>query len=365
MTLRQRGKKYGVKMGKRVLLRCQYEQVKLYKDGYIACEKPTGHYQIFNLKTQAFLSRQYVLVGSFDLQSDRDSLFQHGICQACSDINLCGFIDRAEHWVIPPIYEHVGEFYRGLANVVKGFKTGYINPQGNVIVPIVYDFSSNDFMNGFVAVYQAHKTGVYNQYGKLVVPLIYDERFPSNDFHEGLMAVKQGKSWGFVDTAGRVAVPLRFEYAYRFKEGLALVKLGGKCGFVDANGQVIIPFEYDGPDYTEFSEGAVLVARGITRGFIDRANQPITRFIDTPLCASTVSVSYQGGSARVRIPTASAGFEHGYARVQNRDCLMGLIDRTGREVVPMQFYSVWVDDGGIIHVSDGKESRVFTAAPRP
>ena len=51
----------------------------------------------------------------------------------------CGYIDPTGEVVIPLMYETAMSFSEGLASVVSGGKCGYINKQNEVVIPFVYD----------------------------------------------------------------------------------------------------------------------------------------------------------------------------------------------------------------------------------
>ena len=61
-----------------------------------------------------------------------------------------------------------------------------------------YDFV-NDLSNGVSLVKKSGKYGFVNKDGKVVVPLVYDE---SSTMSEGYAPVRKGDVWGYVDSLG-------------------------------------------------------------------------------------------------------------------------------------------------------------------
>lgn len=74
-------------------------------------------------------------------------------------------------------------FHEGLAHVVKEDKSGFIDTEGNIVIPCKYHAAS--------------------------------------DFSEGVARVWQDGKCFFIDKSGKQAVPGKFDYAENFSDGLA------------------------------------------------------------------------------------------------------------------------------------------------
>jgi hypothetical protein len=118
-----------------------------------------------------------------------------------------------------------------------------------------YDYV-DDFSNGLALVSKGDKKGFVNSEGKLVVPLIYDEAM---HFNEGMAAVKKGGNWGFLDSTGKEAIPFEYSEAYSFTDGFGLVIKNNHFGFIDRSGKIAIPMMYD--NASSFSEGLAVVSK--------------------------------------------------------------------------------------------------------
>ena len=74
-----------------------------------------------------------------------------------------------------PLYDYTAAFFgEGLLSVEKGGKWGYINPKGEVAIPLIYDHADT-FSGGVVSVKKNGKWGYIDQTGKVVVPLVYED----------------------------------------------------------------------------------------------------------------------------------------------------------------------------------------------
>ena len=112
------------------------------------------------------------------------------------------FVDSEGTFLFNKQFERVWSFSEGLAPIRQNDKWGFINTQGEVVIPCIYD----------------------------------DTRW----FSEGLARVEQNDKWGYINTKGWVVVPCIYDWAENFKEGLARVKQNGKYSIINKEGKVIV-----------------------------------------------------------------------------------------------------------------------------
>ncbi len=111
-----------------------------------------------------------------------------------------GFINEQGEEVIPVKYETVMSFmeHPGIKTEVTaaqyGGKYGYINKQGKEITPFKYDVASM-FTGKYAWVETAGKKGFVNQEGKEIIPLIYDEL----SFGETNIKGRIGTEWEIIE----------------------------------------------------------------------------------------------------------------------------------------------------------------------
>ncbi|MBR2571833.1 MAG: WG repeat-containing protein, partial [Clostridia bacterium] len=152
-----------------------------------------------------------------------------------------GFIDRTGTVVVEPLYDSVGDFFEGLADVQSGGKWGFVDRTGAVVAEPQYD-DVESFSEGLAAVEAGGKWGFVDRTGAVVVEPMYDS---VRDFSEGLAAVEAGGKWGFVDSTGALAVEPLYDSVDDFSEGLAAVKAEGKWGFIDRTGDLAVEPRFD------------------------------------------------------------------------------------------------------------------------
>jgi hypothetical protein len=95
-------------------------------------------------------------------------------------------------------YDEVDSFREGRAWVKLNGKYGFVDLQGNEVIPLKYDLVG--------------------------------------EFREGRAWVRLNGEHGFVDEEGNEVIPLKYDDAFSFQEGRAWVSLNRKYGFVDLQG---------------------------------------------------------------------------------------------------------------------------------
>lgn len=266
-----------------------------------------------------------------------------------------GFIDRAGKRVIK-IDDALmaNDFHEGLAAVGarewwKGRSWGYIDRSGRLIIGRQYSFA-DDFSEGLAGVEVGGKYGFINKQGEVVIPprfeLRKDQRHPnltisSGRFSEGLACVKAGGLYGYVNRKGDFVIPPRFARAQEFSEGLAWVatkdektNVVDRVGWVDKTGRWVVTgvsgrafsrglpelFSYANEmEDWRYSEGLVpfVTYSGgkVLQGYMDQKGEVVIR------AAAFNSVGpFVGGLAKVEFASPELGGEYGY------------IDKTGRFV---------------------------------
>ena len=220
------------------------------------------------------------------------------------------------------LYEKINEFHEGVAPVKLNGKWGYINKEGETVIPFKYDgvnirFTEPfDFSEGLAAVLLNGKWGCIDKDGKEVIPFKYDESFY---FSEGLAKVLLDENWGYIDKEGKTVIPSHNFYNLTdFQEGLACVMQNGKYGYIDKSGKVVIPFKYDkiigDISASFFREGLAFVCSNDKYGYINKEGKEITPF------------KYD----------AANYFSEGLAAVK-LEGKYGYIDKEGKEVIPFKY----------------------------
>jgi len=144
--------------------------------------------------------------------------------------NKYGFLDLHRKFKISGItYTKANKFSEDLAMVEKNGKAGFINKKGRKVISFkyLYDWRSS-FNEGFSVVkFKNEKFGYINKQGDIIVPGIYDE---ASKFQEGLAKVEvevDGKKM-LIDTTGTQIVPPIYDDIWTPREAMIQYQVNSK-----------------------------------------------------------------------------------------------------------------------------------------
>lgn len=234
--------------------------------------------------------------------------FYSNIALVSKDANKCYYIDKSGKTIASFAFAHddiIAITKEGLI-VWKDDKKGFVNNEGKLILPCIYDNISLGYCDDLLCVQKDNDFGYYNTTGKEIVPCKYgmglasyngiakvfdewagddgayidsagnilfsfvqvDKRDTYGNFCEDLAVVSHDGLFGYVDKTGKEVIPLSYESAHWFSEGMAVVKKDGLYGYIDKNGNEVIPFIYE--EANDFSDGLALVKKDGVCGYIDK-----------------------------------------------------------------------------------------------
>jgi len=305
----------------------------------------------------------------------------------------CGYIDTSGSTIIPFKYDYAWDFNNGLARVtassngtritflkdshgtdsekthdfytdyipvVNDCKFGFIDKQGNEVIPIEYDYAS-DFRDSISIVSKNGKSGVINVKGELLVPLVYESIYYSECSEKNLLlcACIKGKYGAINYKTGQIVIPFCYDNQIVFSEGRAVVSMNGKYGYIDKSGNMVIGKEWD--IASTFSGGTAIVQKAgepfclIDKNGIIMARIEGSRLIDSYSDGKTLVLYVDSKSRNRWIMIDSTGkvlnsFNyrtvkpigndmylvskiHGIKKTQRYGC----IDNDGNNVIPIKF----------------------------
>jgi len=183
------------------IIPCKYDNVRSYQNGFARVEK--GIYWAVIDENKNFVisfDREYQYIEDFvnglarvkkgtkwgiiNLYGDiiaplkyyEIDAFKSGLARVRLKPKLYGYIDEKGKEIVPPIYEFIGDFRKGVAVVFVDGKRGLVNKNGEVIFIPENDFIG-DFNNDGLAVFGKNKKiGIVNNYGRIIVPAICTNR---------------------------------------------------------------------------------------------------------------------------------------------------------------------------------------------
>lgn len=263
-----------------------------------------------------------------------------------------GFADSTQKVRIKPAYDWVEAFSEGLALVGKGDYSGYINKKGRVVIPINYD-DGGTFKNGYAWVEKDGKYGLINTHGNLVLNLLYSD---VGTFYQGVVPVQNQNGYALFNSQLKPVVDFQYQSISPLYNGWFLVEANGLFGVVDNVGRQVIPTQFNKITYSENAK-QFLVSVDKLRGSLNEKGDTIIAFnpyeIGLPadnrvLVIGDKKYGYLNFKGDTVIPfkflksskTANiASFNSGYAKAEVKGKI-GLIDTTGKKVVPSIFEDV-------------------------
>ena len=229
----------------------------------------------------------------------------------------------------------VGSFKNNLAiYATNNGRVGIINKNGEVIISAIYKNVRQDGNNGFIVEDTLGNQGYVNNQGDFIVPCKYDA---VNGFNEGLMVVATSDKCGYVDTTGVWVIDSIYDDARGFGDGLARVLINDKWTFIDRKGNVIDELNYD----------EILTGFANNRAFVKDGN--------------TIKLINKRGRKIAEIDADSVyGFYDGYATFQ-KNGKFGKIDTTGIVTIQPRFEKLYVTvNGASVFEREGKYGVVDT-----
>lgn len=219
-----------------VLLPFEYELINDYPTKYEfrIVKKDETHWGIINRRYELVLPPVY---GGVSVGYDYDyfEFWQNG---------KAGTTDTTGKVIIPPLYTQIFQFENNRAMAQKDTMYGFIDRQGNVLIPFVYEQCFGKFDNGLCGIRQNGKWGFIDSTGKEIIAPQYEE---VRRFQSEITGVKKDGKFGFINRQGKLVVPYQYEFVgwEWYFDGTVLVRQNGKLGFMNATGKIVIPIIYD------------------------------------------------------------------------------------------------------------------------
>ncbi|MBP5536691.1 MAG: WG repeat-containing protein [Bacteroidales bacterium] len=167
-------------------------------------------------------------------------------------------------------------FIDGIQTTQQDGRFGFKRADGTVIVPNKYMFVDKFHGNYCIVYTDYYQTGIIDRTGREIAPCIYqDITYPS----EGLIRVQRDGFFGYLDTTGRTVIESQYYSASGFFDGLAAVAVSPDSGetlvfgFIDTAARWVIQprFQYAMP----FTEGRAVVKEYDRYGMIDRTGREV------------------------------------------------------------------------------------------
>lgn len=233
-------------------------------------------------------------------------------------------------------FEDVGGCGQGLIPFREGARWGYLDREGAERVEARFDEADDFSKDGLAVVTEDGRDGYLDKNGEWKLQRKFDGLAPTS---EGRGRAKLGSVWHVIDLEGNL-LSEGFDEVRRFYGGMARVVRDGRIGYVDRDGQLIGNAWFD--EGARYGDGLapvrldrawyVLDRRGAVHGPYRRALAPtegLVRIVD-----EDGALGFLGADGAVAIPPryqTARPFHQGAAAVA-RDGLWTYIDPEGKEL---------------------------------
>ena len=280
-----------------------------------------------------------------------------------------GFMNTQGKLMIPAMYNEVGPFQEGLAVVSKDDKFGIIDKKNQMVVDFQYD-EILEFVQNRAIVRKGEKYGVIDRLGKLVFPLIYEDiSIREDSLYE---AIEEGRSHYFdlnysqqLSLSGIVFIDFSKYTSSRHPEfefvgdldrtsNRAVVKVSGQLNYIDSTGKLMLTnsLEWfpDALSVAKYNNGFAVYRKKDKYGLIDingkvvqknvyESSGPFTGFWPVKDKGNWALLDVKG---KVILP-----FEYDFIRFMpdlgyliEREEQFGLLNSMGNMILPVSFSTI-------------------------
>ena len=191
------------------------------------------------------------------------SSFSEGLAAVQKD-GKCGYIDKNGNEIIPLTYSRCLDFDDGKAIVFNGMrKAGVINKTGEVIIsPSINGLVGFSNKRGLI------RDGSWNYYYITEEARFYDGYYDyAQSFEHGIAIVQKNGKWGIINHNGMPVITSKYDKIEPFQNGYAKVRINGFSGLTNLKGELIVLPEYELISYV--GEGLFRVEQGDKVGYFD------------------------------------------------------------------------------------------------
>ena len=273
--------------------------------------------------------------------------FSEGVAAECLD-GKWGMIDYFNNTIIPFEYDGICICQNNIIPAKKNNKWGLINKNNEVLLDFIYD--DIDYRGTreclVIPAMIDNKYGLIDRYGNIVEEFIYDDiqiiSDEANNIGEFLYLLKDHKKAIYSARKKSFITDFKYDFIDYMSENRIPVYLNNKYGYVDINGDCITSFQYDGRNF-DFNEGLAIVLQDEKYGMIDLTGKLVIPCVYDKL--------YDCSEGLIRA---------------SKDKQTGIIDKHNNIVIPFGKYEIygnfydglakaWCEDYGNVYINRNGE----------
>lgn len=310
---------------------------------------------------RTYLNGQYYYIDLAGNEIDSNELDSHEVNHEEIDKNV---FSQYDNFIDDLRNNTYGTEY--LIAVHKNGKWGFTNKKGKELIPCKYEGNKRlletVMTEGIALIYQNEKAGFVKEGGKEITPFIYDN---ASTFDKGYAAVMKYEfdgedmkwGWGIIDKDGKEIIKCKYHEIYTCgSDKIFIIKdwKNQKCGAINAQEEELISFTYDDvycwvSDKDENTR-VVAVSQNNMYAIMDNKWNISTPFEYSRIefCSEDGLIKAKDKDSKYALLTNQGGkltlfkydfienFKDNIAKVSIGN-LEGLIDKTGKEIIPCIF----------------------------
>ncbi|MCA0237182.1 MAG: WG repeat-containing protein [Bacteroidetes bacterium] len=218
-----------------------FKQIGDFREGIAIVISPEGKHGYIRLDGSVLVNPQYASATDFS----------NGVAWVSDFNNRWALIESASGKRITEWNEY--EFALAFSDSVSIIRVKYnwriTDRKGKIMPTLPLDYDQiQAFSDGYAAVLKNGRWGYINKQGELVIPWQFDD---ASDFKEGIAVVKTSSSqFRFLCKNGKFLTQVSYSYATPFFKGYAVAAIteanyDKKFGMIDRNGKTVFDFIYD------------------------------------------------------------------------------------------------------------------------
>lgn len=218
-----------------------YEEAEIYDDSYSLVKKD-GKYGFINHSGEMITKLEYSVAKHHNdklilVQKDDKFTFLDKNILSGRQFDFAGTPEFTEEYDMV-----ISSYTDGYSIVMLGGKYGYIDENGEKVIPLMYD-EVTLFNGQFAAVKMDNKWGAIDKGNGKMIDFKYQEM---RCFDGKNTVVRKGKKWGIIDIEEKPVLPIKYKFISDFNtDKVALAKKGKSWGLINHTGKTVIDFEYD------------------------------------------------------------------------------------------------------------------------
>ena len=194
--------------------------------------------------------------------------FEENVLSHLAKEGKVGMIDALGEVVIQPIYDMIFPFKQdGIAIVLNKGKWGYVNKQGEEVVPLENDYVS-EFMHGRGVVINDGNYSLIDVNGKKIYLDDSTLKFYL-DKEQPFIITRKNNLYGISDLDGKTIISPKYQSSIRFSNGLAKAILNGKNLYLNVDGEIKLVNNFDFS--SDFKNGKAVIVHDNRIGVINRS----------------------------------------------------------------------------------------------